>query len=77
MGNHFRDDDDALGWGDPRRCPRHGTVIGSPCGQYDGVCGECEGAIDDEGLREAGDTIPCPPPLPPPAPPPADDSIPF
>ncbi len=25
-----------------RRCPVHGTVISSPCGNFDGLCGQCE-----------------------------------
>lgn len=34
----------------PRRCPTHpNVVIGSPCGQFDGVCGACEALSDDYG----------------------------
>lgn len=32
--------------GDPRRCPIHGTVISSPDGRFDGLCGACEAAAD-------------------------------
>ena len=33
--------------GDPRRCPRHPHVAtSSPDGLFDGLCGECEAAMD-------------------------------
>lgn len=32
--------------GDPRRCQRHGTVISSPDGMFDGLCGSCEAEMD-------------------------------
>jgi len=34
--------------GDPRKCKRHGTVISSPDGLFDGVCGACEAEMDDD-----------------------------
>lgn len=35
--------------GDPRRCPRHPHVrTSSPDGMFDGLCGECEAAMDDD-----------------------------
>lgn len=38
--------------GDPRRCPSHPHVtISSPDGMFDGVCGECEAALEED--REA------------------------
>jgi len=34
-------------FGDPRRCPRHPNVAtSSPDGMIDGLCGECEAAMD-------------------------------
>ena len=33
--------------GDCRRCPNHPHIaIGSPCGMFDGLCGECEANCD-------------------------------
>jgi len=32
--------------GDPRRCPIHGTVISSPDGLFDNLCGACEAEAD-------------------------------
>jgi len=38
--------------GDGRRCPTHPhVIIGSPCGMFDGVCGECEGECYEAELR--------------------------
>jgi hypothetical protein len=44
--------------GDARRCPRHPHVVTSSAdGMHDGLCGECEAAL--EAWREAND-IDCP-----------------
>lgn len=40
------DEDAGIFYGDPRRCPVHGTVISSPDGMFDGLCGQCEAAAD-------------------------------
>lgn len=56
----YGDDDLELAWrekeddlaghgyeGDARRCAAHpNVVISSPCGMFDGLCGECEGLAD-------------------------------
>lgn len=41
-------DEDGAKLGDPRRCPVHGTVISSPDGMFDGLCGACETAMDED-----------------------------
>ncbi len=41
-----REDEEGAQWGDPRRCHRHGTIISSADGMFDGVCGACEGEMD-------------------------------
>lgn len=41
-------DEDGGRLGDPRRCPIHGTVISSPDGMFDGLCGACETASDED-----------------------------
>lgn len=44
-------------FGDCRKCPRHPKVsVGSPCGMFDGVCGECEYLI--EMARHENDDTP-------------------
>jgi len=45
--NELRDEYGAQ-YGDPRRCKRHGTVISSPDGMFDGLCGHCEMEADSE-----------------------------
>lgn len=41
--------------GDPRRCPAHpDIVISSPDGLFDGVCAECEAAMDADRLGACG-----------------------
>mgnify|MGYP000517409910 CR=1 FL=1 len=53
---HCRDEEST--YGDPRRCPRHPHVtIGSPCGMFDGVCGECEYGMEMEDEEFQG-TVP-------------------
>ena len=29
-------------YGDPRKCPTHGTTVSSPDGMHDSECGQCE-----------------------------------
>lgn len=50
--NAARYEEDMGYQGDPRRCEIHpNVVISSPDGMFDGVCGACEAACDDD--REA------------------------
>lgn len=35
-------------YGDPRKCPIHGTPISSPDGMFDAPCGACEFDADEE-----------------------------
>ena len=35
-------DEEGGRYGDPRKCPRHGTVTSSPDGMFDAPCGRCE-----------------------------------
>lgn len=61
MEQNFDADDQGAELGDPRRCPRHGTVISSPDGQFDGPCPQCEGAddeYDDVSGYEQADELP-------------------
>lgn len=45
-----RRDEEGAALGDPRRCPRHPHVVtSSPDGLFDGLCWECESAMDEEG----------------------------
>ena len=44
-------------YGDPKRCPVHGTVISDPYGLYDGLCGACEEEADMAQYHDAEDTI--------------------
>lgn len=37
---------DILIFDNVRRCSRHGTVISSPDGMFDGLCGPCEAEAD-------------------------------
>ena len=46
-----RDED---GSGDPRRCPKHGTVMSSADGMFDGLCGRCEMEADEGGDGDVG-----------------------
>jgi hypothetical protein len=46
MSTMMADLQDEQGQGDPRRCLRHGTVISSPDGMFDGLCGACEAEAD-------------------------------
>jgi hypothetical protein len=40
--------------GDARHCPRHPNVVTSSAdGMHDGLCGECEAAMDRDDLCEA------------------------
>ena len=59
-------------YGDPRRCPKHGTAISSPDGMFDAPCGKCEGEDYDAWLETL------PPPEPEPEPEPLDpNEMPF
>jgi hypothetical protein len=43
---------DDLFTGDPRRCPRHGTVTSSDDGMFDAPCGTCEAEMDAQWEAE-------------------------
>lgn len=45
--------------GDPRRCPIHGTAISSPDGMFDGLCGSCETAMDEDYCTACAQHRPC------------------
>lgn len=40
------EDERGAEFGDPRRCNRHGTIISSADGMFDGLCGACEYEMD-------------------------------
>lgn len=41
--------------GDARRCPRHPHVrTSSADGMFDGLCGECEAAMDQAAMEDEG-----------------------
>lgn len=59
-----------------RRCHAHPhVVISSPCGRFDGLCGECEDGMYREE-QEAASAL-APPPAPVPVPVDANDDFPF
>lgn len=41
-----RDDELGAEFGDPRRCPRHGTQTSDAFGLFDAPCGDCEAESD-------------------------------
>ena len=45
MNYHFEDDSDYGIYDVYKRCHRHGTIIGNEF--FDGVCGACEGEMDE------------------------------
>lgn len=54
--SHEMDNDGAF-YGDPRRCPRHGTVTSDGLGLHDGLCGACELEADNAAEAAAWEAL--------------------